>query len=118
LLAQRSNTPIELALDVDRLDPAVEAALYFFCSEALANIAKHAQAKRVSMAVTREGNVVVATVIDDGVGGADRSGLGLRGLADRIEALGGKMSVADASGGGTVLAAAMPALSQQNREAR
>jgi signal transduction histidine kinase len=118
LLAQRAITPIELVLDVDRLDPAVEAALYFFCSEALANIAKHAQARRVSMAVTREGALVVVTVIDDGVGGADPNGLGLRGLADRIEALGGRMSVADASGGGTVLAAGIPAVSQQPLDAR
>ena len=117
LLAQRSITPVELVVNVDRLDPAVEAALYFFCSEALANIAKHAQARRVSIAVTREGNLVVATVIDDGLGGADPNGLGLRGLADRIEALGGRMSVADASGGGTVLAARMPA-AQQTLEAR
>ncbi len=70
------------------------------------------------MAVTREGNLVVATVIDDGIGGADPNGLGLRGLADRIEALGGRMSVADASGGGTVLAAGIPAASQQTLEAR
>jgi len=118
LLAQRSVTPVELALDVDRLDPAVESALYFFCSEALANIAKHAQAQRVSLTVASEGNLVMATVTDDGLGGANPNGLGLRGLADRIEALGGTMSVAEAPGGGTVLAAQMPIIVEQLREAR
>jgi signal transduction histidine kinase len=74
----------------------------------LANIAKHAQAQRVSLTVASEGNLVMATVTDDGLGGANPNGLGLRGLADRIEALGGTMSVAEAPGGGTVLAAQMP----------
>jgi hypothetical protein len=118
LLAQRSVTPVELALDVDRLDPAVESALYFFCSEALANIAKHAQAQRVSLTVASEGNLVMATVTDDGLGGANPNGLGLCGLADRIEALGGTMSVAEAPGGGTVLAAQMPIIVEQLMEAR
>ena len=96
-------------IEVGRLPPAVEAALYFVCSEALANVAKHAGASRASVAVTRGGMIVTATVSDDGVGRADSNrGSGLRGLADRVGALGGRLDVEDAAAGGTILTAAIP----------
>jgi signal transduction histidine kinase len=108
VLAERATVPVSVDVDVDRLPPAVEAAVFFFCSESLANVAKHAHATRASVDVVGDDGHVVATVADDGVGGADPHGSGLRGLADRIEALGGTMEVADLAGGGTHLIARVP----------
>ena len=105
VLAERSPVRAELNGTVARLPEPVEAALYFVCSEALANVAKHASAKRVSIDVQR-GRVAIA---DDGVGGADpAAGSGLRGLADRVEALGGTLRVTSAPGGGTRVEAEIP----------
>ncbi|HXV95955.1 MAG TPA: hypothetical protein VD695_05360, partial [Gaiellaceae bacterium] len=93
-LARRGGVPVELNVSVGRLDPTIEAAVYFLCSEALANAAKHAEATRVTIGVTMSGDQLVVEVADNGVGGADPArGTGLRGLADRIEALGGRLSV-------------------------
>jgi signal transduction histidine kinase len=102
LLAERSPVPVEVKGRVERLPVLVEAALFFVCSEALANTAKHAAASRVSIEATERDGRVVVTVADDGVGGASPSaGSGLRGLADRMEALGGRLSVQSPAGGGT-----------------
>jgi signal transduction histidine kinase len=111
VLAARSGVPVTLTVSVGRLPPAVESALYFVCSEALANVGKHAGATSVTVVVRRadEDGDVTLTVEDDGVGGADPRGSGLRGLADRVEALGGAMMVADGPAGGTVLSARIPA---------
>ena len=77
--------------------------------ESLANIAKHARAAAANIAVSRLDGVVLVEVADDGVGGADTErGSGLRGLADRVEALGGKLRVWSPPGGGTRLRAEMP----------
>lgn len=98
--------PVELEISVGRLDPAIEAAVYFLCSEALANAAKHAEATRVTIGVTRSGDQLVVEVADNGVGGADPTrGTGLRGLADRVEALGGRLSVESLPRRGTRLLA-------------
>ena len=91
-----------------RLPPAIEGALYFVCSEALANIAKHAQGDSGLGAVTVERGDVVARLVDDGRGGADPRGSGLRGLADRVEALGGELQSRDRTPGGTALVAGSP----------
>ena len=100
---------MDVAADVGRLRPAVESAVYFVCAEALANVAKHAGARRATVTVTRHDNVVVASVVDDGAGGVDRSrGTGLRGLADRVEALGGRFVVGDSAAGGTTVTAEIP----------
>jgi signal transduction histidine kinase len=72
-----------------RLPPAVEGAVYFVCAEALTNIAKHANATWASVGITVDNEAVIARIVDNGNGGADRNGSGLRGLADRVEALGG-----------------------------
>jgi signal transduction histidine kinase len=112
VLAARSGLPVSLTVTVGRLPPAVESALYFVCSEAMANVGKHARATSVTVVVRRareDGDVTVLTVEDDGVGGADPRGSGLRGLADRVEALGGAMSVTDGPAGGTLLTARIPA---------
>ncbi|MFI6831800.1 sensor histidine kinase [Kribbella sp. NPDC050241] len=108
VLAARAPLQVELAVSVGRLPPAVEAALFFVCSEALTNIAKHANATRVQVSVEPDPVGVVTTVVDDGVGGADPRGSGLRGLADRVEALNGHFSVGDGPGGGTLVVARIP----------
>jgi signal transduction histidine kinase len=116
MLAARATERVTLAVDVGRFSPPVEAAIYFFCSEALANVTKHAEASAVSVEVRTEDGHLVAVVVDDGVGGADSRGSGLRGLADRIEALGGTMAVSDEVAGGTRLTARVPARSHDPRK--
>lgn len=87
---------------------AVEAALFYVCSEALANVVKHARAGRVEIALHRDGPMLAATVTDDGVGGADPTGSGLTGLADRLAALGGRLRVISPPGVGTNVMAEVP----------
>jgi signal transduction histidine kinase len=108
-LTIRAGLPVELAVAVGRLAPIVEAAVYFLCSEALANAAKYADAARMTIDVTESNGLVLVAIADDGIGGADASrGSGLRGLADRVEALGGRLSVRSPMGGGTRLDATIP----------
>ena len=108
-LARR--TPIEVAIDADaiQLDPSTEATLYFVCSEALANVGKHAFAEHVFIELrTRPGTVHLA-IVDDGTGGAVVGGRGgLRGLADRVEALGGTFAVTGPRAGGTRIEVMLP----------
>jgi len=110
LLAARS--PVTLRVDgaVGRLEPAVEAALYFVCSEGVANAVKHADATVITVELAeRDGHASVA-VVDDGRGGAAiEGGTGLRGLADRVEALGGRLRLESEAGAGTRLVAELPA---------
>ena len=109
LLAERSPMHVEVTGTVGRLSPTAEAALYFVCSEAITNAVKHASATSVRIELSREPAAVVVTVTDDGVGGADTAGgSGLRGLADRVEALGGRLRIESPSGGGTRLVARVP----------
>jgi signal transduction histidine kinase len=108
-LAQRSPVPIQVTAPSGRLPAAVEAAAYFVCSEALANIAKYARASRASVRLETDDGVLVVEVADDGAGGADPAGgSGLRGLADRVEALGGRIRVDSPPGRGTRLTAQLP----------
>ena len=91
------------------LPAPVAAAAYFLCSEGLANAAKHARPSQVRLTAPREDGRLLVEVADDGEGGADlAAGSGLRGLADRVEALGGEFSVESVSGGGTRLRATLP----------
>jgi signal transduction histidine kinase len=109
LLAARSPVPIRLSVDVGRMAPVVEATMYFVCAEALANVVKHAQASAASVTIAVSGVAVVVSILDDGVGGVDPArGTGLRGLADRVEALGGLFSVVDGSSRGTAITAEIP----------
>ena len=112
LAALVDRAPVEVALHeppAERLPEPVEAAAYYLVAEALTNVAKYAGASHVDVSVTRDGQRAVVVVSDDGVGGADASyGSGLRGLADRIEALGGRLRVESPSGGGTRIAAEIP----------
>ena len=108
-LAERSPVPIEVRAPSERLPAAVEAAAYFVCSEALTNIAKYAQASRASVRLETRDGVLAVEVTDDGVGGADPAGgSGLRGLADRVEALGGRLGIDSPPGRGTHLTAELP----------
>ncbi len=91
------------------LDPDVAATAWYVCSEALANVAKHARASRASVQITRRDGRLVVKVEDDGVGGADpAAGTGLRGLRDRLDAMGGALRIERATGGGTRVLADLP----------
>ena len=108
-LAARAAIPVDVAVPATRFRPAIEAALYFVCAEALTNIAKHAQATRASIEIAAAGGVITAVVTDDGRGGADtRRGSGLRGLADRVEAFGGRLVLDSDEGAGTTVVATIP----------
>jgi signal transduction histidine kinase len=99
-----------LTVDDARAPAPVEAAAYFVCAEALTNVAKYADATRVTVEARRDGGRLTVTITDDGAGGADpERGSGLRGLADRVEALGGRLSVESPPGAGTRLVAELPA---------
>jgi PAS domain S-box-containing protein len=109
-VARRSTIPVELDVTTDtRLPEPIEIATYYVASEALANAAKHAHASRLEVSLaTRDGGLVLS-VRDDGVGGADsRNGSGLVGLQDRVEALGGRITIDSPSGGGTSLVVTLP----------
>ena len=108
-LVEGHPTPVEIEIASHGIPPRVAAAAYFVCAEALANVAKHAAASRVTVAVGSDHGRVTVGVEDDGVGGADPAlGSGLRGLADRIETLGGTLQVDSLPGHGTRLAAEIP----------
>jgi signal transduction histidine kinase len=109
-LTARAPVPVRLQVVVDeRLAEPIEVAAYYLVSESLANVAKHANASSVTVEVSRTNGVVVVEIVDDGVGGADSErGSGLRGLADRVEALGGRLRVWSPVGGGTRVKAEIP----------
>ena len=109
-LAARAGVPVELEIDfADRLPPAVEVAAYYVVSEALTNIDKHAHATSATVRVSRTRASVAVDIADDGVGGAETGqGSGLRGLADRVEALGGRFRTWTPAGGGTCVRAEIP----------
>ena len=96
------------SVPAERLPEAVEAAAYYIVVEALTNAARYSGASEARVAVTVDSGVVVVEVADDGGGGADAGGSGLRGLADRAEALGGTLSVESPLGDGTIVRASIP----------
>jgi signal transduction histidine kinase len=109
-LARRSAVAVELDLRVEhRLPQQVEVAAYYVVAEALTNVAKYAQATLVDVNVHASDSAIELAVRDDGVGGADPSrGSGLVGLKDRVEALGGTITIASGSGNGTSVVARIP----------
>jgi signal transduction histidine kinase len=102
-LAERSPIPVDAEVQTSRLPERLEATVFFVCSEALANVAKHAQASRVSLSIEERASIVRIEIGDDGRGGAEP-----RSIADRVEAVGGTLRVDSPPGGGTRLQAEIP----------
>jgi signal transduction histidine kinase len=108
-LARDFPIPVQVTVAGDQVPSSVAVVAYFVCAEALANVAKHASASRVAVSVMARDGRVRVEIEDDGVGGADPGrGSGLRGLADRVETVGGTLQVASVPGHGTRLAAEIP----------
>ena len=108
-LAAKIPVPVSVDADGERLPGPVATAAYFAVSEALANVAKYAQATEAKVTVRRNGSRVIVDVVDDGIGGADPThGSGLVGLSDRIGALDGTLDVRSPPGGGTRLHIELP----------
>jgi signal transduction histidine kinase len=112
-IVARSPVPVELRVDVaERPSAAVESTAYFIVAEALTNVARHARATQAVVTIARSGERLVVEVRDDGVGGATiGTGTGLRGLNDRVTALGGSMHVVSPAGGPTTLLVELPCAS-------
>jgi len=108
VLAARSPLDVSVLVRAERLPDPVEAAAYFVCSEALANAAKHAGAASAHVEAVMDSGRLCLVVSDDGVGGADAEGAGLRGLRDRVEALSGRLRVQSPPGAGTRVLAEIP----------
>jgi signal transduction histidine kinase len=109
-LAARAPFPGEIAgVPEERLDEGVEAAVYYLVSESLTNAAKHAAPAAVTVTLRTDDEALEVTVADDGLGGADlAAGTGIRGLADRVESLGGRLAVESPPGVGTTVCARLP----------
>jgi PAS domain S-box-containing protein len=116
-LADRVPIPVEIDVPGVRLPAPIEASLYFFCSEALTNIAKHAQATSAWVRLEIDGDLCVAEVRDDGIGAASprSQDSGLTGLSDRIGALGGTLTITSPPAQGTVLRATVPVQGSERR---
>ena len=109
-LVARSPVPVALEVEMsERAPETVEVAAYYLVSESLTNVAKYARASRATVVIRRADEQLTVEIADDGVGGADAAGgSGLRGLADRVEALGGRLQIRSPAGGGTRVRAAIP----------
>jgi signal transduction histidine kinase len=110
-LAARAPLPVEVVSNLPdrRLPDQVEVAAYFVVSEALTNVAKHASAMKASVALTQHDGRLAVEVSDDGAGGADLGrGTGLRGLAERVAAIGGRLEIDSNFGHGTIVRASLP----------
>jgi signal transduction histidine kinase len=108
-LARRAAVPVDLDVRCGRLDAGVEAAAYYIVAEALTNVTRHARASAAAVSISRDDGHLTVQVSDDGGGGADPArGSGLEGLADRLDALSGRLEVASPPGGGTRLRAEIP----------
>jgi len=103
-LSRRSPVPLSLTGVFEPEDDAVARAIWFLCSEAVANAAKHAGGSPVTLGMRAENDVIVVVVGDSGPGGADQSGSGLLGVADRVAAVGGLLEVVSGHGGTTLTA--------------
>jgi PAS domain S-box-containing protein len=113
-LAARSPVPVQIAaMPEERLPPPVEAAAYYILAEAITNVAKYAAASHITLTVDQVNDCTRVEVTDDGVGGADpAAGSGLKGIADRVEALNGHLQVTSPDGGGTTVRAEIPGTAQ------
>jgi signal transduction histidine kinase len=107
-LVARLDLPVRVEVSTGRFPAELEASAYFIVAEALTNVMKHAHAARAEVIASAEDGVLQVEVRDDGVGGADPSGQGLVGMADRVSALGGQLRVDSPADGGTRLSATLP----------
>jgi PAS domain S-box-containing protein len=110
-LAARLPVPVEISTPSERLPADLEATVYYIASEALTNVARHAEADHATVTIQRDGDTVRCEVRDDGRGGADISGgTGILGLRDRAEAAGGKLTLTSPPNRGTTVTATLPAV--------
>jgi signal transduction histidine kinase len=109
-LATRAPVPVEIqAMLAERLPPPIESTAYFVVAEALTNVARYSHASHAEVEVMRRNGSLVVEIRDDGIGGADpKRGSGLRGLADRVGAVDGRLRVTSERGAGTVVHADIP----------
>ena len=107
-LARRASLPVDVEVTDVRLPPEIEASAYFILAEAMTNVVKHARATRAVVKAMVDGGALTLEVRDDGIGGVDLQGHGLVGIADRVDALRGRMTVERTPGGGTGLAVRLP----------
>ena len=108
------DLPVTLDLPAERFSRVVEASAYFVVAEALTNVLKHARAQQATVRASVDDGMLNIEVCDDGIGGANPAGNGLVGIEDRVSALGGRLSIESAAGGGTVVSARLP--TSENRE--
>jgi PAS domain S-box-containing protein len=107
-LVSRLDLLVDVDVSQERLHPDIEASAYFIIAEGLTNVVKHARATRAAVRATIEDGGLTLEIEDDGVGGADPEGHGLLGIADRVDALGGRLLIESAPSGGTRLTARLP----------
>ena len=107
-LARRSPVPVTVSSTSVQSDVETEITLFYVCSEALANSVKHSGARNIEVGLSLENDRIALRVSDDGRGGADPSGAGLQGLADRVAARGGRLQVVSPPGAGTIVTATIP----------
>jgi signal transduction histidine kinase len=110
-LAARAPLPVSVDATDERFAPELEVTAYFVACEALTNVVKHAGASNASIDARRRNGVLVIEIWDDGRGGAEEDGSGLRGLTDRVEARGGRLVVESTPGGGTRVRGELPCVS-------
>lgn len=107
-VVNRIDIPVAVNVPAERLQTEIEASAYFILAEALTNVVKHSNAESARVRASVEDGVLQVEVRDDGIGGADPDSHGLVGMADRVSALGGRLSVQSPAGGGTVVTATLP----------
>jgi signal transduction histidine kinase len=107
-MVERLDLPVEVDVTSARFGEEIEASAYFFVTEALTNVVKHAHAGRAEVKAAVQDRTLRITVRDDGIGGADPGGHGLVGIADRLAALGGRLKIETSDGAGTLLSAELP----------
>jgi signal transduction histidine kinase len=108
-LATRTPVPVKTVLPEEFVSDAdVETTLYYVVSESITNAIKHSGASQIEVSIVKEGEDLVLHVTDDGRGGADSTGSGLLGLADRVAARGGRLRVESTPGAGTTITAVIP----------
>lgn len=109
------DVPVTLDLPAERFSRVVEASAYFVVAEALTNVLKHSQAQQATVRASVDDGMLNIEVRDDGIGGANPAGNGLVGIDDRVSALGGRLWIESAAGGGTVVSARLPTSENQDQ---